>query len=208
MNDVKKTSWRLPVNLGKYSGVRDEAATPEPDPVKKHSEPPESGTPNEATSIPYRGQGASVEHGVRPSENVAEPWDDQWRQAERAASRTVPVPEPVEVETPFPVKVVSNAPPTREERTFITDAVAVNNGVMNLLGSDPMRVRVMLRNLSASGAVIYVGNDENALRTGAGYPLVNSDVSGEVVLHTTEPIWVTADAASTVHYLVERIRPL
>lgn len=208
MTDVKKNAWRLPVTLGKYSGVRDEAATPDgADPVKKRMEPPESATPDEDTNIPYRGMGSGVEHGVRPVQD-AETFDDQFRQAERAASRTVPVPDPIVEETPFPVKVVSTLPPAREERTFVTDTVNVTDAVQNLLGDDRGRVRLLIRNMSTSAGIVRVGNDENALRTGSGYPVVNSDSLGELEMVTTKAVWVVADTAATVHYLVERIREL
>lgn len=206
MSEAKKRPWRLSPELGAYRGVKNEVADVEPDPVKTSQTLPADAVPREATNIPYRGVGASVEHGVKPTEH-AEPFDDQFAQASRAANRPPVEYEPVVEEIPFPVKVVSVKPPEREEKIFHTDSVSVTDTVQNLLGDDRCRTRLLLKNPSGSAGVVLVGHDQNALRTGAGYPLPNSDTY-EMELTTTKAVWIVAETTATIYFLVERVREL
>lgn len=139
-------------------------------------------------NFPYRG---AETHGVDPRN------DPYTRTTE-----ILPEVEPVFSEPPpriDPVPVIIHSSSSAEINTWHATQVPVNTNPAQIIGRDPQRKSVTLRNLSGTNTV-YIGR-QFGIDYNTGYPL---DPQKDVTIHTTEEVWgISVDIQCLVAVLVE-----
>lgn len=139
-------------------------------------------------NFPYRG---AETHGVDPR-------NDPWTRTTETLAEVPPVfDEPPASITPIPVIIHSSS--SAEINTWHATQVPVNIQPAQIVGRDPQRRSVTLRNLSGTNTV-YIGR-QFGIDYNTGYPL---DPQKDVTIHTTEEVWgISVDIQCLVAVLVE-----
>lgn len=131
----------------------------------------------EGWNAPYRG---NVTHGVNPELFAPDLPDESWEGAEVEIKEAQPEPIPV------PVRIVDESP------GFISDwrtgQLSVNLNASVLVGANPNRTSLRLRNLSANKA-IYVGR--NTVTYLSGFPI---PPASEFTITSTGDVWAVCTA--------------
>lgn len=120
-------------------------------------------------NFPYRGYET---HGVEPNDHAHNPEDYGWMEEKRGV--VVQYETDAEPPDPIPVYVVQQG--GRELRRFRVGRVTTdaNNGqVKSMLGRDPLRRSVTIRNTSTDP--VYIGHDQQSASPMHGYPLNQND---------------------------------
>lgn len=158
-------------NSSKTDVDRPVAVTPVPERVQGHV-------------FAYRGMET---HGVDPNNDPRDPEDYGWMEGQRGTPIDFePAPNPPD---PIPVIIVQNA--GRELKRFRTTRGSVDSRVQCVLGRDPLRRKVLIRNTSADP--VYIGDSQQAASPMHGWPLAQNET---VSIETQSDIYAVSSTSN------------
>lgn len=147
-----------------------------------------------ATSIPYRGSGVTVEHGVKPID-TPETLDDEF--TKRMQMATVPdthTPAPHMVE-PVPVVIIDPETRGRNFGTFQSFTFAVGTSPVMIVGKNPRRKRIVLWNTHATDDARFSSDSSLSAVSGG---IIPSNWRQPIELFAQDEIWAVSATANTV----------